>query len=104
MAGRVAGVVSLNGRLPQAEPGRPLFALPTVRRLRVLIGHGIANSVIPFSSAERDRKLLYTAGADVRLISYPATHKLHADMLRDVNRWVIGHVNAAHDALVLQER
>ena len=104
MAGRVAGVVSLNGSLPKAAPGRPLFALDTVRRLRVLIGHGIANSVVPFSVAERDRRLLYTAGADVKLTSYPATQKLHPDMLRDVNRWVIGHVNAAHDTMVLQER
>lgn len=102
LCGRAAGVIALNGALPARTPGRPLFNLDAVRRLRVMIGHGIANSVIPFSSAERDRRLLYTAGADVKLTPYPATHKLHPDMLRDVNRWVIGHVNQAHNAVLVE--
>jgi hypothetical protein len=33
--------------------------------------------------------LLYTAGLDIRMHTYPATHRLHPDMLRDVNRWII---------------
>ena len=34
------------------------------------------------------------------LETYPTTHKLHPDMLKDLNRWVIGHVNAGHDLYV----
>jgi phospholipase/carboxylesterase len=98
----IAGVASLNGVLPRPTPGTPLFHLPTVRGMRVFIGHGIANSVVTLGSAERDRRLFYTAGANVALQTYPTTHRLHADMLRDLNRWVIGHVNAQTDTLVLR--
>lgn len=104
LAGKVAGVISLNGAMPKPTPGVPMFRYDAVRGLRVMIGHGIANSVIPYTSAERDRQLLYTAGADVKLNPYPATHKLHSDMLRDVNRWVIGHVNAAYQGELVATR
>jgi hypothetical protein len=26
--------------------------------------------------------------------NYPATHRLHPDMLRDINRWIIARLNA----------
>jgi phospholipase/carboxylesterase len=84
---RFAGVISLNGALPRR--GGPLLRLPEVRRLRVLIGHGIANAVVPLGLARQDFRLLYTAGLSVRLHTYPATHRIHRDMLRDVNRWII---------------
>ncbi|MGL6097212.1 MAG: alpha/beta hydrolase [Fimbriiglobus sp.] len=101
LGGKVAGVVALNGAIPRPTDGNPVFRLDAVRRMRVFLGHGIANAVTPFSNAERDRRLMYAAGADPTLTAYPTTSKLHADMLRDVNRWVIGHVNAVNDALVL---
>jgi phospholipase/carboxylesterase len=91
-AGKVAGVIALNGSLPQADG--PLFRLNQVRQLRVLIGHGIANAVVPLTIAKRDFRLLYTAGADVAMHTYPTTHRLHPHMLRDVNRWVMDHVQA----------
>src|SRR5262249_28473912 len=89
---KFAGVISLNGAM--ARRGNPLFRLPELRQLRVLIGHGIANSVVPLALARADFRLLYTAGLDVCLHTYPATHRLHPDMLRDVNRWIIGMCNA----------
>jgi len=89
---KLAGVVSLNGAMPRVQ--RPLLRLPEVRSLRVFIGHGIANAVVPLSLARADCRLLHTAGLDVEMHTYPTTHKLHADMLRDLNRWVIGHCNA----------
>lgn len=84
---RFGGVISLNGSM--ARHGGPLLRLPEVRQLRVLIGHGIANAIVPLSHAQRDFRLLYAAGLPVRLHTYPATHRLHPDMLRDVNRWII---------------
>jgi phospholipase/carboxylesterase len=87
---RFAGVVSLNGVLPR---GGPLLRLPEVRRLRVLIGHGIANAVAPLPLARADFRLLYAAGLPVRLHTYPTTHRLHPDMLRDMDRWVMEHIN-----------
>jgi phospholipase/carboxylesterase len=88
---RVAGIISLNGAMPRR--GGPLLRLPAARSLRVLIGHGIANAVVPLALARQDFRLLYTAGLDVRMHSYPATHRLHPDMLRDINRWVIDAIS-----------
>jgi phospholipase/carboxylesterase len=88
---RFAGVISLNGMM--ARQGGPLLRLPEARSLRVFIGHGIANAVVPLSMARRDFRLLYTAGLSVQMHTYPATHRLHVDMLRDINRWVMGHCN-----------
>jgi phospholipase/carboxylesterase len=88
---RFAGVISLNGAM--ARQGGPLLRLPEVRQLRVFIGHGIANAVVPMSLARSDFRLLYTAGLSVAMHTYPANHRLHYHMLRDINRWVMGHCN-----------
>jgi phospholipase/carboxylesterase len=84
---RFAGLIALNGAMPRH--GGPLLRLPEARQLRVLIGHGIANAVVPLAMARQDFRLLYTAGLDVTLHTYAATHRLHSDMLRDINRWVM---------------
>ena len=84
---KVGGVIALNGHMPRVD--RPLLRLPEARSLKVFIGHGIANSVVPLSMPRADRRLLYTAGMDVEMHTYPTTHRLHKDMLRDVNRWII---------------
>jgi phospholipase/carboxylesterase len=90
-ADRFAGVVSLNGAMPRR--GGPLLRLQDVRHLRMFIGHGIANAVVPLGMAHEDHRLLYSAGMTVEMHTYPTTHKLHPDMLRDINRWVIAHCN-----------
>ncbi len=94
---RFAGTISLNGAMPRR--GGPLFRLPEVRRLKVLIAHGLANSIVPLALARSDYRLLYSAGVDVRLNVYPTTHRIHADMLRDINHWIIGHINDELDTL-----
>jgi phospholipase/carboxylesterase len=88
---RFAGVIALNGCIPRR--GGPLLRLPEVRRLRVLIGHGIANAIVPLPLARQDFRLLYTAGLSVRMHTYAANHRIHRDMLRDINRWVMRHVS-----------
>jgi phospholipase/carboxylesterase len=88
---KLGGVISLNGLMPRHN--RPLLRFPAVRSLRVFIGHGIANSIIPLSMVRQDCRLLYTAGLDVEMNTYPTTHKLHPDMLRDINRWIIKRCN-----------
>lgn len=88
---KLGGVISLNGAMPRRD--RPLFRLPELRSLRVFIGHGIANPMVPLSLAKEDCRLLYTAGLSVDLRTYPTTHRVHPDMLRDVNRWVIDRCN-----------
>ena len=84
---KLNGVIALNGHMPRED--RPLLRLPEVRSLRVFIGHGVANSVVPASLVRADRRLLYSAGLDVEMKSYATNHRLHPDMLRDMNRWII---------------
>ena len=91
MPDRFAGVIALNGAMPQ---GGPLFRMAEIRNLKVFIGHGIANVAVPLTNARRNARLLYTAGIDVRVHTYATTHRLHPDMLRDANRWVMEQVNA----------
>jgi phospholipase/carboxylesterase len=89
---KFAGVIALNGHIPA---GGPLFRLPELRRLRVFIGHGIANSTVPLSVAKKDHRLLWTAGVPIELKTYPTTHRIHLDMLKDINRWVMDGVETA---------
>lgn len=86
---RFAGLAAFNGRLPQ--PG-PIMRLPMVRKLPVFMGHGIANAQVPMTLAQKDHKLLYVAGLNVQFKTYATTHKLHAAMLQDLDRWTMKHV------------
>jgi phospholipase/carboxylesterase len=94
---KFAGVISLNGALPRR--GGPLLRLPEVRRLKVLIGHGLANAAVPLTLAKQDYRLFYTAGLSVRLRTYAATHRIHPDMLKDVDHWVQEHISEEADLL-----
>ncbi|MDY3562418.1 dienelactone hydrolase family protein [Gemmata sp. JC673] len=87
LGARVAGVVALNGALPSGR-------IPA-NNLRVLIGHGAANPVVPVSEARRAAAALTRAGATVRVNRYPTTHGAHPDMLADANRWIMEHVSGA---------
>jgi len=95
---RFAGVISLNGSMPRR--GGPLLRLPEVRRLRLLIGHGIANAVVPLSLARNDFRLFYAAGLPVRLHTYPANHRIHPQMLRDIDRWVMQAIDDEQQTVI----
>ena len=60
----------------------------------MFIGHGNANSLIPLDSAKRDFRVLYSAGVDVQMFTYPTAHHFHPHMFRDINRWIMRNVNA----------
>jgi phospholipase/carboxylesterase len=92
---RFGGIISLNGNMPRR--GGPLLRLPQVRNLRVLIGHGIANALVPLAMAKDDFRLLYTAGLDIHLHTYATNHRIHPDMLRDVDRWIMRQINDEND-------
>lgn len=89
---KFGGVIALNGQMPQRGP---ILRWPEARKLRVLIGHGIANASIPLSSARRDFRLLYSAGLAVKFQTYPTTSRIHSDMLRDMNRWIMRSLDSA---------
>ena len=88
---KFGGIIALNGSMPRR--GGLLFRLDAVRELKAFIGHGIANATVPLSVGQSDYRLLYAAGLEVKMTTYPATHKLHPDMLRDVNRWMMDICN-----------
>ncbi len=95
LAGQVAGVAALGGATPPAN-GNPLFTLAAARQMRVLISHGTTLA----RRADRDHRLFYAAGADVTVMRHRVEGDYHPDMLRDLNRWVMGHVNAEQAAMV----
>lgn len=97
MAREVAGVVALNGRFP-ALASRPLVRLKAVRGLRVFVGHGTHNPVVPLSVGRKASRLLDSAGAEVYFAAYPTTHRVSSDMLRDVNRWIMSAVTVDEPA------
>jgi phospholipase/carboxylesterase len=80
----VSGVVALNGALPAGR-------VPA-NALRVLIAHGTANPVVPVAESRRAAARLAAAGTAVRLNRYPTSHRVHADMLRDANRWIMDQI------------
>jgi phospholipase/carboxylesterase len=88
---KFGGVISLNGAM--SRDAGPLWRWPAVRQLNVFIGHGIANAKVPLTLARQDHRLLYTAGLNIEMHTYPATNRLHPDMLRDINRWMINRCN-----------
>jgi phospholipase/carboxylesterase len=88
---RASGVVALNAVLPTSY-------IPATD-LRVLIGHGTANPVVPFADARRAAARLTAAGAAVRVNRYPTSHRVHADMLRDANRWIMTQIATAAKAV-----
>jgi phospholipase/carboxylesterase len=91
MADRVAGVVALNGTFPATR-------VKGVSGLRVFVGHGSSNPLVSLAAARRASRRLASAGADVRFQAYPTTHRVHDDMLRDANRWIMGGVNPNPDS------
>ena len=80
----VAGVVALNGELPPAR-------VPN-NKLRVFVGHGAANPVVPLAAARRAAAALARAGASVRVTRYANAHGAHPEMLGDANRWIMAQI------------
>lgn len=102
MADRIAGVIALNGGLPRPANGNPVFRMKDARSLRVFLAHGRDHASYTHSDAARDYRALYAAGADVRQKGYAVGNTLHAHMLRDANRWIIGNVEREYDAYLLK--
>ena len=103
MAQDIAGLVLLNGG--KLALSRHSFSrLKVVQGLPIFIGHGEKNPLVPLATARQTSRLLDNAGADVQMESYSTTHRIHPDMLRDVNRWIMGAVTTDPDALALASK
>jgi phospholipase/carboxylesterase len=93
---KVAGVIALNGGLPSTEAG-PNFSPNQVRNFRIFQARAASNTDYPQAIADHDFRALYSAGADIQYRTYRTGAKLHRHMLRDVNRWIIGNVEAEYE-------
>ena len=102
----VSGLAVAAGRASRPVPLRatvaPLLVANALQRegagvSPLLFGLGVDLPAATYVRPGDTRCLaLYGAGADVLLSTYPCTHAVHPNMLRDVNRWVIRNVE--HDA------
>lgn len=84
---KFAGVVALNGWLPQGP--LPLAHSRQSMDLGVFIGHGKNNTRVPSQRAFDAYQVLSAAGLDVSLREYPSDHEISPKMLRDIDNWLI---------------
>ncbi len=84
---RFAGVVSLNGWIP--EGFRPFARWHDCRKLRVLMLHGLWATKAPVAEANATATLLKNAGLSVTLRTYPASNRTTRRMLSDADSWLI---------------
>jgi phospholipase/carboxylesterase len=103
LAGKVGGVVALNGTMPKPSDNRPLFRMQDARQMKLFLGQSTGTPSTDRHTMGRDYLALYAAGADVRYYQYPNSTKLTTSMFRDVNRWVVGNVNAEHDLYAIRD-
>ena len=89
---RIAGIVALNGSFESRR-------FRSAHGLRVFVGHGSSNPDVPVSQAQHAARRMIRMGAEVRFQAYPTTHRLHGDMLRDVNRWIMDRVTPDFDSI-----
>lgn len=87
------GVVSLGGAVPE-----DMMLLENFRELRhVRFFYALSRSSRAFSveSVCDNLRVLYAAGVRLTLRNYPGAQPIQAEMLKDVNRWVMGDIESA---------
>ncbi|MHB8902358.1 MAG: alpha/beta hydrolase [Thermoguttaceae bacterium] len=87
-----AGVLSLGGALPTGH--HPFGRLVAARRLPAFLAMGRDSEIYGPEKACDDLRLLHTAGVSVTLRQYPCGHELSAQMLRDVDRWIMEQITS----------
>jgi phospholipase/carboxylesterase len=93
---RFAGTLSLCGGI--ARGGALLGNLPMARRLPVFLTAGRTSRDYGAAEVCEDLRLLHAAGMSVTLRQYPCGQELSAQMLRDVDRWLIEQITAERSA------
>ncbi len=88
-----AGVISISGPFPSGRA--PLAQLHDVRRLEVFVACARASTLYPTETVCHDLRLLHTAGMSVVLREYPGDDSLAAQMLADMDRWIMEQVTGA---------
>lgn len=89
---RFAGALSICGEFPRGRA--PFQRLTEARRLPVFLAVARDSREYPPDTACDDLRLLHAAGMSVILRQYPCGQELTAQMLRDVDRWIIEQITA----------
>jgi phospholipase/carboxylesterase len=93
MVERVAGVISVNGSLPQGY--NPLGNWKSCRQLPVLWAHCQKSLEFPEQTLCDQLKLLHVGGFNVTVRQYPFGDELPALALRDIDRWIMESISSA---------
>ncbi len=89
---RFAGVLSCCGPFPHGYT--PLGNLTEARKLPVLLAVGRDSSEYQPDEVCENLRLLHTAGLSITLRQYPSGHELSAQMLADVDHWIIEQITS----------
>jgi phospholipase/carboxylesterase len=84
--GQVAGALNFSGFVP-THPDVPVTS-ESVRGTPIFWGHGTQDPAIPFTLAERGRKALLDAGAELEAYDYAMGHSISPEELRDAVGWM----------------
>jgi phospholipase/carboxylesterase len=84
---RFAGVVSINGPLPDSL--QPLRRINLLRRVPCLLATSRDSRLYPQTRVCSDLRLLHSAGCTVALRQYPGADELTREMLSDMDRWLM---------------
>lgn len=84
---RVGGVIALSCyvALPHAIP-------PAARPLPIFMGHGTGDTVVPHALGGVGRKLLEAKGHQVEWHSYPMSHAVDWEEIRDIRAWLLARL------------
>lgn len=89
-----AGVAALGGLWPKNFT--PLSNFRELRETRVLLGTGRNDTRTTVTAVSRAAQLLHSAGLHPTVREYETGHELTAEMLTDVDRWVMSGISTAY--------
>lgn len=87
----LGGLAVLSGKLTGQQEWHPL--LPRLRAVPVFLSHGRADPIAPFGAADRLRKALLAAEADVTWVPYDAGHEIAGTAQREFSRFIKRAIN-----------
>ena len=90
---RIAGVIALDGFMPEDDNGRllPAAETPALRHMPpggYLILHGLEDERVAIGWARKARTMLESMGAAVEYHEYPVGHKVSPQGLKDMAAWL----------------
>jgi phospholipase/carboxylesterase len=90
--GAFAGVATFGGPMPKQD--RPLRHVNALRQLPCFAAIGRHSREYPELDVCRDLRLMHAAGCMLDVRQYPCGDELTTDMLADLDRWIMGLINA----------